>query len=217
MIAKLSGVVDSVSAESAVIDVNGVGYLVFASTRTLAALEPGEPASLLVETQMRDDRIQLYGFAETAERDWFRRLATVQGVGAKLALGILAVLPPDDLVAALAAGDRDAVVRTPGVGAKLAGRIVGEFKDRIGAIALAPAQATGSPGPGRIDTVAREAISALVNLGYSATQSFGAISGAARRLGPDAALEDLIRAGLAELAPNEPRGGDTASRGGEAR
>ena len=215
MIAKLSGVVDSVSAESAVIDVNGVGYLVLASARTLAALDPGGPASLLVETQMRDDRIQLYGFAEAAERDWFRRLATVQGVGAKLALGILAVLPPDDLVAALAAGDRDAMVRAPGVGAKLAGRIVGEFKDRIGAIA--PAQAAASPGPGRIDTVAREAISALVNLGYSATQSFGAISGAARRLGPDAALEDLIRAGLAELAPKEPRQGGAGSLAGEAR
>ena len=217
MIAKLSGVVDAVSAESVVIDVNGVGYLVHASARTLAALDPGGPASLLVETQMRDDRIQLYGFAGAAERDWFRRLATVQGVGAKLALGILAVLPPDDLVVALAAGDRDAFVRAPGVGAKLAGRIVGEFKDRIGAIALAPAQAGASPGPGRIDTVVREAMSALVNLGYSATQSFGAISGAARGLGPDAALEDLIRAGLAELAPKEPRGGDAGSLAGEAR
>ncbi len=140
MIAKLTGLIDSTDGEGAVLDVGGVGYLVFCSARTLARLPArGMPASLLIETHVREDHIHLYGFADAGERDWFRLLTTVQGVGARLALAVLSVLGPDDLARAIAAADRASLARAPGVGPKLAGRIAAELKDKVGAVALGPA------------------------------------------------------------------------------
>src|SRR5690242_13440244 len=140
MIAKLTGLIDATTGEGVVLDVNGVGYLVFCSPRTLARLPAkGAPASLLIETHVREDHIHLYGFADVAERDWFRLLTTVQGVGAKLAQAVLGVLGPDDLAHAIAAADKASLARAPGVGQKLAGRIAAELKDKVGAVALGPA------------------------------------------------------------------------------
>jgi len=202
MIAKLTGLIDEAGEDFAVIDVNGVGYLVFCSSRTLGRLVVGEAASLSVETQVRQDHIHLYGFAEAGERDWFRLLTTVQGVGAKVALGILSALSGDELVQAIAAADKTAVTRAPGVGPKLATRILSELKDKVAGIALGPvAMVDGQAGSG--SGLTGEAVSALVNLGYSPSHALVAVSHAAGRLGEGAGLEDLIRAGLAELAPKE--------------
>lgn len=201
MIAKLTGLIDETGEDFAVIDVVGVGYLVFCSARTLGRLVVGEAATLSIETQVRQDHIHLYGFAEQGERDWFRLLTTVQGVGSKVALAILSALSGDELVQAIAAADKAAITRAPGVGQKLATRILSELKDKVAAIALGPAAAIGGQaghgGGGRVG----EAVSALVNLGYSPSHALGAVSHAAGRLGEGAGLEDLIRAGLAELAP----------------
>jgi len=142
MIGKLSGLVDSAGADWAIVDVSGVGYVVHCSGRGFAALPgQGEPVSLWIETHVREDHIHLYGFPEAAERDWFRLLSTVQGVGARVALAILSVLAPDDLIQAIAAQDQRAVARANGVGPKLAGRIVTELKDKAGQFALGPAAA----------------------------------------------------------------------------
>jgi holliday junction DNA helicase RuvA len=196
MIAKLTGLVDSTSGEGAVIDVNGVGYLVFCSARTLARLPAkGIPAALLIETHVREDHIHLYGFADAGERDWFRLLTTVQGVGAKLALALLGVQGPEDLARAIAAQDKASLTRAPGVGPKLAGRIVSELKDKVSGIALGPAAATLPDGGAEAD-----AVSALVNLGYRRAEAFAAIAAALHRLGSGAAVDALIRAGLKELS-----------------
>jgi Holliday junction DNA helicase RuvA len=196
MIAKLTGLIDAATAEGIVLDVNGVGYLVFCSPRTLARLPAkGAPASLLVETHVREDHIHLYGFADVAERDWFRLLTTVQGVGAKLAQAVLGVLSPDDLARAIAAGDKASLARAPGVGQKLAGRIAAELKDKVGAVALGPAIAA-LPERG----VEADAVSALVNLGYRRAEAFEAVAAATRRLGGGAQVDQLIKAGLKELS-----------------
>ena len=201
MIAKLTGIVEALGPDRCILDVSGVGYLVQCSGRTLGRLTDGEVASLLVDTQIREDRIQLYGFGDRAERDWFRLLTTVQGVGPRMALSVLGVLAPDELAATLAAGDRVALTRASGVGPKIAARIIGELREKVSAVLLGPRPAAGATaGP---SGCAAEAISALVNLGYSATQSLAAVSHAARRLGADAATEALVRAGLRELAPRE--------------
>src|SRR6185312_9648087 len=135
MIAKLTGILDHIGPEGAVIDVGGVGYLCFCSNRTLGQLpQPGGAARLLIETHVREDHIHLYGFADTAERDWFRILTTVQGVGAKVGLAILSVLSPDQVATAIAAGDKAMLARAEGVGPKLAGRIASELKDKVGGI-----------------------------------------------------------------------------------
>ncbi len=140
MIGKLTGVVDSISADAAIIDVNGVGYVVHASGKTLARLGArGTAASLLIDTHVREDAISLFGFAETVERDWFRALLNIQGVGAKVALSILSVLAPDELARAIAAQDKAAVARANGVGPKLAQRVVSEMKDKAGGINLGAA------------------------------------------------------------------------------
>jgi len=204
MIAKLTGTLDHIGPEGAVIDVHGVGYLVFASTRTLGQLpSSGGPARLLIETHVREDHIHLYGFADAAERDWFRLLTTVQGVGAKVALAILSAVAPDELTLAIVAQDRTTLARADGVGPKLAARIVNELKDKVGGLALAatnsaaPApQAANDPG------ATGDAVSALVNLGYRRAEAFGAVAAASRRLGGDAKVDALIRAGLQELAQN---------------
>ena len=196
MIARLTGLIDAATAEGVVLDVNGVGYLVFCSPRTLARLPAkGAPASLLIETHVREDHIHLYGFADVAERDWFRLLTTVQGVGAKLAQAVLGVHSPDDLARAIAAGDKASLARAPGVGQKLAGRIAAELKDKVGAIALGPAIAA-LPERG----VEADAVSALVNLGYRRAEAFEAVAAATRRLGGGAQVDQLIKAGLKELS-----------------
>ena len=202
MIAKLKGVVDSVDEGSAVIDVNGVGYLVSASSRTLRDLVAGQETSLLVETIVREDAIALYGFLETAERDWFRILTTVQGVGAKVGLSILSTLSPDEIARAIAAQDRASLSRPAGVGPKLAARLATELKDKAAAFGVAPAptraaEAAMPAGPG---TVNEDAVSALVNLGYRRVEAFGAVARVSQRLGDGAQLDAVIRAGLQELA-----------------
>jgi len=199
MIAKLTGVVDSRSADTAIIDVGGVGYQVFCSSRSLNRLPAaGGAISLFVETHVREDHIHLYGFIDAAEREWFRLLTTVQGVGAKLALAILSVLSSSELTQAILVQDKASLARASGVGPKLASRIVAELKDKVGGIALGPvapvAGATEPTGP------VADAVSALINLGYRRTEAFGAVAQAAKRLGPNAALDVLIKAGLKELS-----------------
>jgi Holliday junction DNA helicase RuvA len=200
MIGKLTGIVDSAGEGWALIDVGGVGYHLNCSATTLRALGgAGSRAQAYVETFIRDDRIQLYGFADMAERDWFRLLLTVQGVGARVALAILSVLNPGELTQAIMAQDKAAVSRANGVGAKVAQRVVTELKDRVGdsgmgpGAALAPA-AAGAKGPDA------DAVSALVNLGYGRSEAFVAVAAARRSLGEAAKVEALIRDGLKELA-----------------
>ena len=201
MIAKLAGVVDQIGTEGAVIDVGGVGYLAFCSTRTISRLPPvGSTASLLIETHVREDHIPLYGFVDAAERDWFRRLTTVQGVGARLALAILSAVAPEQLGLVILAQDKAALTRADGVGARLATRIVNELRDKVGGIAAAAATLVPiAPAPNADAGPAADAVSALVNLGYRRTEAFGAVAAAARRLGSSADAGALIRAGLQEL------------------
>jgi Holliday junction DNA helicase RuvA len=184
-----------------VIDVGGVGYLVFASTRTLGRLPaPGGPARLLIETHVREDHIHLYGFVDAAERDWFRLLTTVQGVGARLALAILSAVASEELTLAIVSQDRTTLSRADGVGPKLAARIVNELRDKVGGLALI---ATNSAASGVTAIEAgpnADAVSALVNLGYRRAEAFGAVAAASRRLGDGAKIDALIRAGLQELA-----------------
>jgi Holliday junction DNA helicase RuvA len=200
VIARLTGILDSAGADSAVIDVNGVGYLVFASGRTLGQLpRAGEVASLHIETHVREDHIHLYGFASLEERDWFRLLTTVQGVGAKLALALLGAFAPAALAEAVLVQDKTSLTRAPGVGPKLAQRIVTELKDKVGGIALGAAAAAGALEAEPKGPLA-DAVSALVNLGYRRVEALGAVSTAARDLGRQATTEALIRAGLKELS-----------------
>ena len=198
MIAKLTGRLDALEDGRCVIDVQGVGYLVQASTRTLAALPaPPATATLMIETQVREDAITLYGFADGAERDWFRLLTTLQGVGARVALGILSALSPRDLVGAIAAGDRASLTRAPGVGAKLAVRILTELREKAGAM---PADggviAPQVPSRG----AAADALSALVNLGYRRQEAEPVVARIVERLGQDAGIDGVIRDSLKELA-----------------
>jgi holliday junction DNA helicase RuvA len=199
MIAKLSGRVDGAGDGWVVVDVGGVGYLVFCSGRTLARLEPGTATSLHVETQVREDAIQLFGFLDAVEREWFRLLTTVQGVGAKVALAILTVLAPADLALAIAAGDRAALSRAAGVGPRLAARIASELKDKAAPIGQG-GMATALRVPGMADDT-RDAVAALVNLGFAPGEALTAIAAAAGRLGEAPGVEALIRDGLARLAP----------------
>lgn len=199
MIAQLAGVLAEIGRDAAVVDVGGVGYLVFCSTRTLGSLPPvGKEARLLVETHVREDHIHLYGFLDAAEREWFRRLLTVQGVGARLALSILSALAPDRLGLAILAQDKAALAGADGVGPRLAQRIVNELKDKLGG--LPTSLAAPGPAPAHAEGPADDAVSALVNLGYRRAEAFAAIAAASRRLGATAAAEALIRAGLKELA-----------------
>ena len=204
MIAKLSGRLDSSGLDHAVIDVGGVGYLVFCSGRTLSRLGPvGSAVSVLVDTHVREDAITLYGFAESGEREWFRLLITVQGVGARVANALLSALSPDDLTRSIAAQDKTALTRADGVGPKLAGRILSELKDKVGGIALGPAALAGAavsagasvPEGGALG----DAVSALVNLGYGRTEAFGAVMAAGKELGSAAGVSALIRQALKSL------------------
>ncbi len=202
MIGKLKGVVDSLHEDHVILDVHGVGYVVSCSSRTLQRLpRAGEAAILAIETQVREDAIRLFGFLSDSERDWFRILQNVQGVGSKVALAILSILPPQELTSAIALQDKVLIARAPGVGPKLAARIVSELKDKAGAfgdvdagaMALAGADAAGS-------SAAREAISALINLGYARPQAATAIAASLKALGEAAETAALIRRGLKELA-----------------
>ncbi|GEQ99121.1 Holliday junction ATP-dependent DNA helicase RuvA [Iodidimonas gelatinilytica] len=214
MIAKLKGLLDSSGTDWLIIDVSGVGYLVFASGRTLGNLPAnGGAISLIIETHVREDHIHLYGFPTVAERDMFRLLTSVSGVGAKVGLAILSVLAPDALAQAIAAGDKGAVARAQGVGPRLAQRIVTELKDKVAGFAVSASAAPASPSaPSKAagakaapdDSDARsellnDAVSALVNLGYGRTEAFSAISTVARQQDDAPSLQILIRAGLREL------------------
>ena len=197
MIARLRGVVDSIEEGRCVIDVNGVGYLVFCSTRTLGALPDGV-VTLLIETQVREDAITLYGFLTEAERAWFRLLTTVQGVGAKVALGILSALSPDQLVGAITGQDKAALTRAPGVGPKLALRILTELREKAGVMPGGGAAALPAMPAAR--GALADALSALVNLGYRRLEAEQALAKAIEAHGDGAELDVLIRAGLKALA-----------------
>ncbi len=202
VIAQLTGRLEALEEGRCIIDVNGVGYLVQASTRTLAALPaPPAVARLMIETHVREDAILLYGFADSAERDWFRLLTTVQGVGGRVALSVLSALSPRDLVSAIAAGDRASLTRAPGVGARLAVRLLTELRDKAGAMPATAGLAMPRPGP---PSVAEDAISALVNLGYRRPEAQGVVVRTMERLGDDAALDAVIRDSLKELAQRAP-------------
>jgi len=200
MIARLTGILDAIGEDHAVIDVNGVGYLVFCSARTLRTLgERGAQVSLAVETHVREDHIHLYGFADAVERDWFRLLTTVQGVGAKVALAILGTLSPEDLANALMAEDKASLTRAPGVGPRVATRILAELRDKAGELtSVRTAQlSAGEAAPtGAVD----DAVSALVDLGYRRADAFGAVARAVKALDGEPAVETLVRAGLRELS-----------------
>ena len=206
MIGKLTGVIDSLTEEGLVLDVNGVGYVVHAGAKTLSRIGgAGTPASLLIETQVREDAITLYGFADATERDWFQLLRSVQGVGGKVALAILSTLTPDDLANAVAAQDKASIARANGVGPKLAQRVVSELKDKAAGMAFGAGLgkvvpiAAGRAGEGGGDLV-NDAVSALVNLGYRRAEAFGAVSKALSAGGAKPALNDLIVHGLRELS-----------------
>jgi len=210
MIGKLTGTIDAVGESHCLIDVGGVGYEVQASARTLQTLTPGKTVSLTIDTHVREDAIRLYGFASELERAWFRTLQSVQGVGSKVALSALGVLAPHELTNAVTLGDWAAVERTPGVGKKLAQRIVAELKDKAPASSVTGiGEAVTGPAPSVLSAVsdagsdaaaAAEAVSALTNLGYQPAQAGQAVAAARQALGHDADTAALIRGGLKELA-----------------
>ncbi len=197
MIALLTGRVAGLGDGNCIIDVGGVGYLVHASTRTLAALpQAPDVARVLIETQVREDAITLYGFTDPAERDWFRLLTTVQGVGSKVALGVLSALSPRELVTAIAAGDRASLTRAPGVGPKLAVRLLSELREKAGAMPAGP----GLPAPAAPVGVEADALSALANLGYRRVEAYPVVMRIRERLGDKAGLDVVLRDSLKELA-----------------
>lgn len=202
MIGKLKGVVDSVGSDWALIDVHGVCYLVACSTKTLSTLHAGEACVLAIETHVREDMIKLFGFGNDLEREWFKLLNSVQGVGTKVALAILSTLKASEISQAIALKDKVAISRTPGVGPKVAERIINELKDKApsfgdihalprGASMEAAALPQGAMG---------DALSALMNLGYAAPQAQAALNSAFATLGENAKVQELIRAGLKELS-----------------
>ncbi|HEX9932732.1 MAG TPA: Holliday junction branch migration protein RuvA [Allosphingosinicella sp.] len=199
MIAKLKGLLDGFGADFAIVDVNGVGYLVSASTRTLSALGAiGSEVLLHTEMLVSEDSIRLVGFSSAEERDWFRLLTSVQGVGNKVALGILSAMPADELHRAIASGDHRMVSRAQGVGPKLAQRIVNELKDKAGGIVLGSGGAPGlAPRPGGLGA---DAVSALLNLGFRPAEASSAVAQAETELGPEATLDALVRTALKKAA-----------------
>ena len=203
MIGKLRGKVDSIGRDWVIVDVGGVGYEVSCSARTLARMPAiGQPVTLTIETYVREDAIKLFGFLSDAERSWFRLLQNVQGVGTKVALSVLGVLEPHELANAIALQDKAQVGRAPGVGPKVAQRIVSELRDKAPALLVAggmgmPTAAPGTPGQ---MSPASDAMSALINLGYSAAEANAAVASVSAKLGGEAKAEELIRHGLKELA-----------------
>ncbi len=204
MIGKLKGLIESYGEDSVIVDVNGVGYEVHCSARTLQELPGiGQPATLSIETHVREDQIRLFGFVTEIEREWFRLLQTVQGVGTKVALAVLGTLKPSDLASAIAMRDKAMVTRAPGVGPKVAERIVTELKDKAPAytnVDPALVRLSGALDDKRAPAPVTDAVSALVNLGYGQAQAAAAIAAAARSAGEGAEATTLIRLGLRELA-----------------
>lgn len=204
MIGKLRGILDSVGEDHVILDVQGVGYLIHCSARTLGNLPGvGEALTLSIETHVREDMIRLFGFPGDLDRDWFRLLQSVQGVGAKVALAVQSVLTPGELASAIALQDKAMVARAPGVGPKVAQRIVTELRDKAPAYSGAAAAEIGlqsAIGSGLAPTAVTDAVSALTNLGYSGQQASAAVSKALKKAGDSADSAQLIRLGLKELA-----------------
>jgi Holliday junction DNA helicase RuvA len=204
MIGKLRGKVDAVGESFLIIDVNGVGYEVQASSRTLRNLKAGDEVALTIDTHVREDAIRLFGFQSEFERSWFRTLQTIQGVGAKVALSVLGIMSPQDLASAIAFGNSSAVEEAPGVGKKLAQRIVAELKDKAPALSLAGPAGGGGAVPADASPpqglAASEALSALTNLGYNPAQANAAVAAALRALGESTETAALIKRSLKELA-----------------
>ncbi len=197
MIARLTGSLAEIAADHAVLDVGGVGYLVLASTRTLGAIGPiGGQVMLMTELQVREDSLTLFAFGSAGERDWFRLLTGVQGVGGKVALNILSALDSDELSRAVAAQDKAMVARANGVGPKLAERIVRELKDKVGGVSL------GAPGTAPVATgsLASDALSALTGLGFKPGEAHAAVTAAEAELGTGATLDALVRLALKKAA-----------------
>ena len=205
MIGKLKGVVDEIGDDHVVVDVHGVCYVAYCSARTLSRIgSPGEAVVLFIETFVREDQLRLYGFMSAEERGWFNQLQSVQGVGARVALAILSTQSAGEIANAIALGDKTAVSRAPGVGPKVATRIVTELKNKVPAgLSLGDSEAISfrrEVGEGAAPAAVSDAISALTNLGYSRDQAAGAISAALKQAGEDAASATLIRLGLKELS-----------------
>jgi Holliday junction DNA helicase RuvA len=195
MIARLSGTLAETTADSAVIDVGGVGYLVHLSGKTLAAIGPiGGEVIVLTELQVREDAWTLFGFGSAAERDAFRALTSIQGVGGRLALAILSVLSPDELARAVAHGDKAIIGRANGVGPKLAARIANELQGKLGVAGL------GATSPAPRTGAAADALSALANLGFKPAEASAAVNAAQDEIGPDASLDALVRLALKKAA-----------------
>jgi holliday junction DNA helicase RuvA len=203
MIGKLRGILDSAGKDWLIIDVGGVGYEVTCPSRTLSRLPaPGQPLTLIIETHVREDHIKLFGFLSEAERSWFRLLQNVQGVGTKVALSVLGILEPHELANAIAMQDKAHISRAPGVGPKVAQRIVSELRDKAPALLMGgnlASAVSGTAASGQSSSVS-DAISALVNLGYGAGDASAAIASVSAKAGKEARAEDLIRLGLKELA-----------------
>lgn len=202
MIAKLSGIMDSAGQDFLILDVNGVGYQVFASGRTLSRVQKGEPVSLLIDTHVREDHIHLYGFMDKAEQEWFRLLTSVQGVGAKVGMAILGACPVDRLGFAIASGDAAFVRQADGVGLKLATRIVTELKDKAAKIDLAPppksaGKITKIVEPAPAANVESDAVSALVNLGYGRADAYSAVLQVRDKANDN--LSEILKLALKEL------------------
>jgi holliday junction DNA helicase RuvA len=205
MIGKLRGKVDAIGESFLIIDVNGVGYEVQASSRTLRNLKTGDDVTLTIDTHVREDAIRLFGFQSELERNWFRTLQTIQGVGSKVALALLGIMSPQDLANAIALGNVATVEEAPGIGKKLAQRIVLELKDKAPALSVAGlnapvAVAGGGPAGPVQGHAAAEAISALTNLGYNPQQASAAVASAMKEAGTTADTSTLIKRGLKELA-----------------
>jgi holliday junction DNA helicase RuvA len=203
MFAKLTGVVDTIAEDHLVLDVNGVGYLVAATARTLESLKAGDQTSLRIETMVGEDHIRLFGFRDAGEQRWFRLLQSVQGVGARVALAILSVLPPDRLAPAIAAQDKAMVAQANGVGKKLAERIVTELKDKAASETWATpvTSVTGITGAATaVPAAGADAVSALLNLGYRPLEAQQAVQAALTKAETDMPVADLIRASLKEAA-----------------
>ncbi|MBP0493338.1 Holliday junction branch migration protein RuvA [Roseomonas indoligenes] len=201
MIGKLRGRLDSVHEGGCILDVNGVGYLVAASSRAVAALPQDAAGTLWIETVVREDAITLYGFADAAERDWFRLLTGIQGVGPKVALGLLSALSPRDLAAAILEGDRGSLTRAPGVGPKLAVRLLSELREKVGGMPTGDAAFVVPAAPTPEHGAAADAVSALLNLGWRRPEAASVVARVQDRLGEGADLNTLIRESLKEMAP----------------
>jgi Holliday junction DNA helicase RuvA len=206
MIGKLSGIIDSITQDQMILDVNGVGYVVHCSPRTMGrAGSPGDAISLLIDTHVREDAFNLYGFIDAGEQHWFRLLYSVQGVGPKAAMAILGVCPPEQIGFAIASGDKAAVQRADGVGPKLAARIVTELKDKAAKMDMVPPSMKGvkaAPSVGPVGGIEQDAVSALVNLGYQRGDAFAAVHQAKAKANDNEAtsLSDIIRLALKELS-----------------